>query len=778
MMVLKRHGLALAGLLIIAIGTIVTPVMAADHTLNPGDSIQVTITNAISGDTIILNPGIYNEHDIILDKNITIRANISAGSSAADTIIDAENAGRIFSNNESHALTVENLTLMNGYVTDRGGAIASGNGSITIISTTFSNCSASGGGAIYAFNSTLTIVSSSFVDCSASSGGAIWIKGDLTTRTMTTSISSSTFSNCSATSSGGAISVYSETSFNRNVPPTIITVTITSATFSNCSAGLGGAIYGSDVTTFTITSSTFSNSSAGSGGSGGAIYTHSNIITTTTITSSTFSNCSAYDGGAILAMRMGDTVPNTLTIISSTFSNCSAIGQGGAIRAWVDTITITTSTFSSCSSSYIGGAITALGDSNLTVSTSTFSNCSAYLGNAIYADDRTVIDIHFSRISNDHGRAILNSGGTVDASNNWWGTNNDPSGFTIGGVTVSPWLVLGITATPSSITDGQTSVIRTNLTRNSAGTDTTSGGTFVPDDIKNTFTVSAGSSSVSPLTNGTAAGVAQTTFTPVGAGTNIISATVDNQTVFITLPVTPSQDQSDSSGDSSLPAIILPMMVTVNIGGNSAAGKSTVTGTKLSELIVTGTVQPGPGSNITAPPGIVYEYFSLVPARFTSITNAVINFTVSQSWLDENYIAPGRIILYHHTANGWTALPTTVLYVKDGTVYFSALSNGFSLFSIAGTPGNPATPVSTVKTQAVVSSPVQEKVPVQAAVTQSLVTTQTTAPPATTPKPSAPWTIIDIILGIAAVSVLAAGGFLARRWWVRRQNPALFREYD
>jgi PGF-pre-PGF domain-containing protein len=216
------------------------------------------------------------------------------------------------------------------------------------------------------------------------------------------------------------------------------------------------------------------------------------------------------------------------------------------------------------------------------------------------------------------------------------------------------------------------------------------------------------------------------------------------------------------------------MIVTVNIGGNSAAGKATVTGTKLYELIVTGTVQPGPGSNLTAPPGIVYQYISLVPARYTSITNAVINFTVPQSWLDENHIAPGRIILYHQTANGWIALPTTVLNAKDGTVCFSALSTGFSLFAITGTPGNPATPVIPVKTQAFVSSPVQEKVPVQAAVTQSLVTTQTTAPPATTPEPSAPSTIIYVILGIAAVSVLAAGGFLVRRWWIRRQNPALF----
>ena len=75
------------------------------------------------------------------------------------------------------------------------------------------------------------------------------------------------------------------------------------------------------------------------------------------------------------------------------------------------------------------------------------------------------------------------------------------------------------------------------------------------------------------------------------------------------------------------------MTVIVNIGGNGAAGKATVTGTQLAGLIVTGTVQPGPGSNLTAPPGIVFQYLTLVPARYGSITNAVINFTVPQAWL-------------------------------------------------------------------------------------------------------------------------------------------------
>jgi PKD repeat protein len=251
-----------------------------------------------------------------------------------------------------------------------------------------------------------------------------------------------------------------------------------------------------------------------------------------------------------------------------------------------------------------------------------------------------------------------------------------------------------------------------------------------------------------------------------------------------TVPTTsPSSGSSSSSGSSGSggsdddywgTSSDLPLMtVTVNIGGDSKAWQAVVTGTKLSDLIVTGTVQPGSGNNFTAPPGMVYQYIGLVPSRYTSITKAVINFTVPQAWLDENHIAPGSIVLYHQTANGWEALPTTVLFTKDGTVYFSAQTNGFSLFAIAGTPGATAATVAT--TQGIMSNVVQTPAP--AAVAKAPVTTQTTAPPAATPQPAAPSPLLNIVLVIAAIGLLAGGGFMARRWWIRRQNPALFEEY-
>jgi PGF-pre-PGF domain-containing protein len=217
------------------------------------------------------------------------------------------------------------------------------------------------------------------------------------------------------------------------------------------------------------------------------------------------------------------------------------------------------------------------------------------------------------------------------------------------------------------------------------------------------------------------------------------------------------------------------MTVTVNIGGDSKAWQAIVTGTKLTELIVTGTVQPGSGNNLTAPPGTVYQYISLVPARYTSITKAVINFTVPQSWLDENHIDPRSIVLYHQTANGWVALPTTVLSTKDGTVYFSAQSAGFSLFAIAGTPGASAP---AIKTAATSGGTAEVQATTRAIAASAPVAAQTTAPPAAPAKPAVQSPFMNIVLVIAAIGVLAGGGWYVRRWWIRRQNPALFTEYD
>jgi hypothetical protein len=796
-----------------------------------------------------------------------------------------------------------------------GGAISS-LGAVTVTSSTFMNCSAGKGGTGGNY----------FNGNSGGSGGAISSLGAVT-------VTSSTFFNCSAGTGGtGGLGVHLGGS--GGAISSLGAVTVTSSTFTDCSAGAGGsggsgnsggkggAISG---TTATVTSSTFTRCTAGAGGTGGLgghFGGNGGAIsgTTATITSSTFTNCSAGAGGSGGGLNVGGSGGAisgvTAIVTSSTFTGCSAGkggsgggtgsagGSGGAISGI--TTTVISTAFTGCSagaggdkgSGGSGGAIASASLTNgaVAVTSSTITGCSAGaagtsgsngFGSAISGING---NIHFNRIVGNSLVGYVISIPLGDVRNNWWGTNADPSSFLfLNGGSSSPWLMLGGTATPSSITRAQTSAIRMNLTYNSAGADTSGGAIFVPAGIPVAYEVMGGTGSVLPTAGNTSSGANSTTFTPPPVvGPVTINVTVDNQMIQVpinvvwgpathlvvsapesaiagspfsftvtareagnfiaggyngivnftsndlaaTLPadtalaagkgsfsatlrtagirvitatdtISPAitgtsgpvwvstgiytgpdvSDGSDGPSVTPLPAdslssTLLLMTVTVNIGGNGAAGTATVTGMNLAGLVVTGTVQDGPGSNQTAPPGIVYQYINLVPARYDTITNTVINFTVPQLWLDENHIEPGSIVLYHQTADGWVALPTTVLYPKDGFVYCSAQSPGFSLFAITGMPAV-AAPVTVTQTHEILSNTaVHEQVPGKAAATQAPVTTQTTVPPATAARPAAPAPLLNVILVIAAIGILACGGFIVRRWWIRRQNPALFREYD
>jgi hypothetical protein len=716
-----------------------------------------------------------------------------------------------------------------------GGAVYSGEAASFITDSAFTGCMATGtlgrlvslayGGAVYSGPGT-TITSVTFTDCTAGSdastiGGSV---GGAVYSGAGTSISRSSFTGCTATGTGlqagegGAGAVYSGAG-----------TTISGSSFTGCTAtGTGlewgesgaGAVYSGDGTTITDSTFTGCTGTASSqhiaAGYSGAVYSGDG----TTITNSTFTRCTASGTAPEVTFIVGGAVfANGETSISrSSFTGCSvtttASGNGTAFGGAVAIVSgpgetgITGTTFSDCSAFASapftgiseGGAIAfnplllSGSSGTLSVTSSTITGCSAGNGGAVSMGDGTGA-IHFNRLyQNTAGGTgpAINATGNTDATHNWWGSNSDPAPLVWGPVTTDPWLVLGITSTPSSINAAQIPAIRANLISDSAGASTAGGGIFVPANIMSSFAVVTGYGSVSPPAAGTANGIAGTWFRPAGTGATNISATIDDQTVYLNLTVLPAPPAApvatlDTSGnDDGFPsaavtpataqADTIPLMtVTVNIGGDSKAWQAIVTGTGLRDLIVTGTLQSGSGSNMTAPPGIVYQYISLVPARYTSITKSVINFTVPQSWLDENHIEPKSIVLYHQTANGWVALPTTMLFTKDGTVYFSAESTGFSLFAIAGTP-TALTPATIATMQEIKSAVVQTPAP--AAVAKAPVTTQTTVPPATTPQPSASSPLLNIVLVIAAIGVLAGGGFLARRWWIRRQNPALFEEYD
>jgi hypothetical protein len=195
-------------------------------------------------------------------------------------------------------------------------------------------------------------------------------------------------------------------------------------------------------------------------------------------------------------------------------------------------------------------------------------------------------------------------------------------------------------------------------------------------------------------------------------------------------------------------------------------------------LIVTGTEKPRPDDG-PYPPGIVYQYIDLVPARFNTISEAEIFFSVPQSWLEQHRISPEDVILSRLTGQSWISLPTKILKTKDGYVSYSATSPLFSLFAIAGIPGNlTSTPTLTPVTAARTIETPLTTIPVKVPDARSLAPEQTTAVPAPSARPSAGTPLTSLLLIVTVLIVAGASGFLVRRWWIRRQNPALFRENE
>ncbi len=171
--------------------------------------------------------------------------------------IDGDDTYRIFAVQRSGNLTVNRLTMTNGYGGEDGEAILNYYGTLTVTNSTFSHNSAIDGGAIESYG--------------------------------TTSVANSIFSNNAARSTGGAI---------YHSGHTAATVTITTSTFRNNSASWAGAVgFSARSANATITNSTFSSNTATWGGAVRA----GGLDSVVTVTNNTFSGNTTTDrqSGAI-----------------------------------------------------------------------------------------------------------------------------------------------------------------------------------------------------------------------------------------------------------------------------------------------------------------------------------------------------------------------------------------------------------------------------------------------------------------------------------------------
>ncbi|MDP3623045.1 MAG: chitobiase/beta-hexosaminidase C-terminal domain-containing protein, partial [Methanobacteriaceae archaeon] len=163
--------------------------------------------------------------------------------------------------------------------------------------------------------------------------------------------------------------------------------------------------------------------------------------------------------------------------------------------------------------------------------------------------------INFNRIIGNSKYGLYNSGnGIINATNNWWGSNNGPIVSSImpsdiyvvgGNVTYNSWLVLNITASPPSTNNSST--ITADVTHNNVGEDTSSQGN-IPDNIPITFVTNIGTINSTSYTRSGKANVIFNHGTSIVGLANII-ATLNNQTVItnVTKPLTVAVSQVGGS---------------------------------------------------------------------------------------------------------------------------------------------------------------------------------------------------------------------------------------
>ena len=367
-----------------------------NDTINDGDVINLTNDYTYSG----TDSSTIGNEGVSISKSITI--------DGKGYTLDASNKSSIFEIKANSHVIFKNITFINGYSSDNGGAIKVDSGSsIELIDCTFSNNFAeNNGGAIFINSDSLTSVSlistSTFTDNTAKNGSAIYVMGS------SVNISSSVFTNNLAKAYGGSLYVDG-----------VLHINLT--TFKDNRASNGGAIFLND--TFgkysTIENSTFENNNAT--GDGGACFISADNVHVKDLIFK--DNVAGDDGGAFNWAGSYGVIYNITCINNRGISVNTSSTRGGTICLTGSNVNITKSHFS-LSSAYMdeskdyskvdGGALFITGN-DVVVDETTFDSCnSTNNGGAVYViGNRThILNCDFNNcIGRDAGALFINGTG-------------------------------------------------------------------------------------------------------------------------------------------------------------------------------------------------------------------------------------------------------------------------------------------------------------------------------------------------------------------------------
>ena len=259
--------LALVGSLLVLSGA---PAGAASHSVTSsadsgaGSYRQAILDAAGDGDPIVINFDaglniVLTSGDVVYPgtQPITLNGNGST--------ISGNDSSRILDASFGSVVTVNDLTVVDGFTTGTGGAVRA-NGPITVNRSHFEGNTADGnGGALENSSGDITITDSTFVGNESDSDG-----GAIRSSSGTYTIVDSTFSGNTAADNGGAMRT---SSGNYDVE---------GSTFSGNTAVDNGGVMRTSSGSYVMTNSTFTDNTAG--GEGGIIWSSSGSATLTHVT--------------------------------------------------------------------------------------------------------------------------------------------------------------------------------------------------------------------------------------------------------------------------------------------------------------------------------------------------------------------------------------------------------------------------------------------------------------------------------------------------------------
>jgi len=397
------------------LGTVILPIFLLSMILLPLSvdaqttcivpSGYATIQSAVDDvacDLIDISAGTYFEN-VIVERPVTIK-----GQSSANTIVNGNSSGSVFSLPASIHVTLTQLKITNGggygcQSDTCGGGIYS-EATLTISNTIISDNTATFGGAIYNDGDQLIIINTIITGNTAYQGAAIHNNGELL-ELINSDVSSNT-----ASSGGGAL-------LSRG------RVVITGTTFTNNIAASAAAIYNAveavDVENshILISQSYIANNTNTIPyiPRGGAIFNNGTLtITDSTVTSNLFTGNYGEGGG------LYNSVNGTMIIISTTVSNHhNARRSGGGIYNDAGELQIISSVIRDNSVEGSGGGIAfvGVGGAMEVINSLVISNTASNEGGGISINGGDLIVIS-STVDNNHaerggGIHCSDSGGTI-----------------------------------------------------------------------------------------------------------------------------------------------------------------------------------------------------------------------------------------------------------------------------------------------------------------------------------------------------------------------------